>query len=152
MFSTTSNGGLSLDCAYPVIKETIPKSRLGYATNNVYEGFPPLMEDTRSVVGSWQSDSVVNNSIKKEYNIQNNNDYRRFLQKNAKDVMQWQFRESSNDCGYYQRPVEPNNGTPFEYKSYLDSEKPVGYEDSDLKEIYLTREQLQAKKTSVEYS
>ena len=41
MFSFYTTGE-NLKCAYPIIKETIPKSSLGYNTNNVYPQFPPL--------------------------------------------------------------------------------------------------------------
>ena len=38
-----TNAPEQLNCAYPIIKETIPKSSLGYNTNNKYPEFPPLM-------------------------------------------------------------------------------------------------------------
>jgi hypothetical protein len=33
---------------------------------------------------------------------------------------------------------------PYLYKSYEDTTKPIGYQNSDLKELYLSREQLDA--------
>jgi hypothetical protein len=70
--------------------------------------------------------------------------------------MEYNFRESSNDVGYYKRHNDlPNmqsnkvsdiNQTPYAYKSFLDETTPIGYTSSNLKENYLTREQLNARK------
>ena len=40
------------------------------------------------------------------------------------------------------------NSTPFLFNSVVDNAKPFGYANSDLKEIYLSREQLNARKIS----
>jgi hypothetical protein len=39
----------TIQCAYPVVKETVPQSERGYRTNNKYPQFPPLMNDGRSM-------------------------------------------------------------------------------------------------------
>ena len=89
-------------------------------------------------------------------NIKSNWEYRRYLTKNSKDILEYNFRESCNDVGYFKRPIDlpsiqsnvvnGTNGSPFLYDSIIDKSKPTGYEDSDLKQIYLTREQLDARK------
>jgi len=147
-----------LESAYPIIKETVPKSSLGYATNNKYPEFPPLMSDGRSVTATWQPESVINDDIIQNNNIRSNWQYRKYLTKNAKDIMEYNFRESSSDVGYYKRVIDlPNmqssnvknmNGTPYNFSSLLDNNKPFGYQTSDLKEMYLSREQLDARKIS----
>jgi hypothetical protein len=38
--------------------------------------------------------------------------------------------------------------TPFIYPSFLDASEPKGYQSSDLKNLYLTREQLNSRMTS----
>ena len=38
------------------------------------------------------------------------------------------------------------------FDSYGDTTKPKGYQDSDLKELYLTREQLNARKVAPTYT
>jgi hypothetical protein len=53
MFSNYFQNSEKLDCAYPVVKETLPLSSRGYHTNNKYPEFPPLMNDGRSIVASW---------------------------------------------------------------------------------------------------
>jgi hypothetical protein len=55
--------------------------------------------------------------------------------------------ESYNDVGYVNRFAEtPKENGPYMVPTYLDETKPFGYESSDLKELYLSREQLNARK------
>lgn len=148
----------SIYCAYPVIKETVPQSERGYKTNNKYPQFPPLMSDGRSITASWQHDAVTNAKIIANNNIRSNWEYRRFLTTNANNVMEQNFRESSNDLGYNSRfATAPNiqsnefvgNTTPmlFSSSSY-EYPQVLGYSVSDLKTNYLSREDLQSRKFS----
>lgn len=135
----------------------LPKSSMGYAANNQYKEFPPMMDDGRAAVASWQQNAVVNQAIITQNGIRSNWEYRRFLTHNANQVMSEAFREAANDVGYYERaeknmksdfkPIVDNMkaGVPFTYQTYFSNEKPFGYQTSDLKEEYLTREQLQAR-------
>jgi hypothetical protein len=153
-----SNNAASLEYAYPIIKETVPQSALGYHANNKYDGFPPLMSDGRSVTATWQPESTINADLIQSNDIQSNWQYRRYLTKNALEVMQYNFKESSNDIGYYKRPLEVLNiqsnlvsdikNKPYTFNSVLDNTKPLGYMSSDLKDSYLTREQLNSRKIS----
>jgi hypothetical protein len=153
MFSNTPE---TLQSAYPIIKETVPQSSLGYNTNNKYPQFPPLMSDGRSVTATWQPESIINADLIQSNGIKSNWQYRRYLTKNSQEIMEYNFRESSNDVGYYKRHNDlPNmqsnkvsdiNQTPYAYKSFLDETTPIGYTSSNLKENYLTREQLNARK------
>jgi len=140
-----SSNLISYNCAYPVIKETIPRSHLGYGTNAVYSGFPPLMSDGRSVTASYQSQSVVDKYLQDKGNF-SHWEYRQYLQKNGQEIMRDNFREASNDCGYYKRFIEPYSflGQKVNtlYSNSLDSVFPI-QDKSDLKQIYLSREQLQ---------
>jgi len=146
-----------LTSAFPVIKETVPKSSLGYNTNNKYPEFPPLMSDGRSIVASYQPESSINNEILKINNIKSNWEYRNYLVENAKQIMETNFRESCNDTGYfvkqYEVPfsnevVKDTNNPPFHYNKDNLDQKPFGYASSDLKDLYLSREQLNDKKFS----
>ena len=151
-----SNPPETLQSAYPIIKETVPQSSLGYNTNNKYPQFPPLMSDGRSVTATWQPESIINADLIQSNGIKSNWQYRRYLTKNAQEIMEYNFRESSNDVGYYKRhndlpnmqsnKVSDMNQTPYVYKSFLDETTPLGYTSSNLKENYLTREQLNARK------
>ena len=143
MFSFLSNSETN-------IQETIPRSTLGYGTNPVYPGFPPIMMDGRAIVASDQPEAVLNNALIKELGIQSNWQYRNYLTQNASDIMRYNYRESSNDVGYFKRYTDTAKGynVPFIYPSFISQVKPDGYQTSDLKQAYLSREQLDARKVA----
>jgi hypothetical protein len=143
--------------AYPIIKETVPLSARGYNTNNKYPHVPPIMSDGRAITAAWQHDAVTNAKLVEDNNIKSNWAYRRFLTKNAVQVMQDNFRESSNDTGYNSRfATAPNIQSnqvmslfsPLLYSSVYDNSKVIGHTTSDLKTDYLSREDLQSRKVS----
>ena len=147
----------NVDIAYPIIKETIPKSSLGYNTNNKYPEFPPLMSDGRSIISSYQPETVVNTELLHRNGIQTNWQYRKYLTENSKSIMEWNFREASNDAGYFKRHTDApintmdslqSGSTPYLFNSIMDHNKPLGHASSDLKMLYLSREQLNARKIS----
>jgi hypothetical protein len=139
--------GENLDNAYPSNKQIVPESSLGYHANNQYHNFPPLMSDGRSLVASWQPEAVANKQLIQENNITSNWQYRRYLTQNANSIMRTNFRESANDVGYIKLENKQESSTgPFSFKSFLDDSKPNGYNDSDLKNLYLSREQLNSRK------
>jgi hypothetical protein len=142
--------GENMNCAYPQIRETLPASTLGYQTNNRYNMFPPIMNDSRSIISTWEPESYINDKLTKMNNIQSNWQYRRFLQKNADYIIQHNQTEACNDTGYYMREVNPPtySGSPKLYNSLYEispSEK-----ESDLKEMYLSRERLDSRKVAPE--
>ena len=147
----------TIQCAYPVIKETVPQSERGYRTNNKYPQFPPLMNDGRSITATWQHDAVTNAKLIEENQIKSNWEYRRFLTKNSAGVKEQNFRESSNDLGYNSRFATAPNiqsnmfvgaSSPALYASVQDNQPVLGRTISDLKTNYLTREDLQSRKFS----
>lgn len=150
------NKNENLNCAYPVIKETLPKSSLGYNTNNKYPIFPPLMSDGRSLTASWQPEAIINNELLKKTGIKTNWEYRKYLTNNANEIVKYNFTESCNDVGYYKRlyndPNENNviSSTPYLYNSLLDNKNVLGVKNTDLKNLYLSREQLNSRKISPE--
>jgi hypothetical protein len=151
MFSFLSRGE-NLNTAYPNTKQVIPQPYLGYHSNNKYDNFPPLMKDGRSITASWQPEAVLNNKIIQDNNIKSNWQYRKFLTNNAVKIIKHNTIDSLNDVGYYKRhtdaPEHSKVNTPYLYQSYLDTTKPIGYVDTDLKQNYLTREQLNSRKVS----
>ena len=140
--------GLGYSANAPTFGYSANAPTLGYNANNVYAGYPPLMSDGRAVSASYQPEAIVNAQIIQDNHIQSNWQYREFLQKNAATIIKNNFKEAANDCGYFDRYAEYkfNNGAPLLYMSYVDNRKPVFYEDSDLKRLYLSREQLDAMK------
>ena len=145
----------TMACAFPVITETVPRSKLGYDTNNLYPEFPPFMADGRSTVASYQPEAILNANLIKQNAIQSNWQYRKFLTENSQDILKQNFREACNDVGYFERFLsgemgnsDPITRVPFQYSSYLQTSQPEGYSNSDLKDMYLSREQLEARKFS----
>jgi len=151
-FSNTA----TVECAYPIIKETIPASNLGYRSNNRYDGFPPIMNDGRSIIASNRSEALLHNSILKQYGTINHAQYRAYMIKNAKQIMETDFRTASTDAGYPEgqrfadKIVNSDIKTPHLFKTALDNhtDARLKYNKSDLKDIYLSREQLEARKVA----
>jgi hypothetical protein len=139
--------------AYFGIRQTLPPSALGYHTNNRYDGFPPLMSDGRAIQASWQPEAVLNTAILQKNGIKSNWEYRRFLTHNAKEIMRMDMSEAANDVGYYKRYLDVD--TEDNYPKSLntppqDALRRPGYIDrsTDLKQAYMTREQLEARMVS----
>lgn len=144
--------GYSLDDVYAATPN-VRSSTLGYTTNNRYENFPPIMNDGRSITASYQPEAVINNELLVNTGIKTNFEYRKYLTRNSQDIMKYNFGEACNDAGYYKRfanPVGNNNlsSSPYLYKSIFDKHNAAGVDNSDLKQLYLSREQLDARKVS----
>ena len=140
--------GLDLNSAYTSLSET-PKSVYGFQTHNLYKDFPPFMNDGRVIVASWQQESVTNKNLLESTGLKSNWEFRKHLTENAKSMIEKNQAESLNDIGYiarYSTAPQQQNNVPYYYKSYLDNSKPFGYETSDLKQLYLSAEQLNARK------
>ena len=139
--------GVQIDEAY--VTSNIKERH--YKSNNKYANFPALMTDGRSVSASWQPTAFVDESIRKDNNIQSNWQYRRYLINNANDIRNHNFHQACNDTGYYIRNENKdfenstNYKTPHIYTNIRDPVEHVGASKSDLKELYLTKEQLQAR-------
>ena len=120
-------------------------------SNNIHFAFPPIMNDGRNY-SSWTADSTMNNQIKRNANITSNWDYRRHLQTNAHEIMKQNTNAACYTLGI--NPVTLINtetlpSSPFVFKSAQDNQgPPFGYENTDLKNMYLSREQLNARMIS----
>ena len=117
-------------------------------SNNIHFNFPPIMSDGRNFA-SWQPEAVVNKRIQKQENITTNWNYRQYMQQNGLQIMQYNTAEACYDLGldpHTQVGTNPSENVPYMFKSTFDSSKPgYGYNDSNLKNPYLSREQLNAK-------
>lgn len=114
-------------------------------SNNIHFNFPPIMADGRNFA-SWQPGAVVNEKIRQESGIKSNWQYRKYLMENADQIIKYNqlgaCEQSSGGVVNY-GGEEKLNGSPFLYTSYLENSQPFGYENSDLKNSYLSRQQLQ---------
>ena len=144
------SNGVELEKAFPPITDK-SKSIYGYQTNNLYKDYPPIMHDGRVIIASWQPEAVVNNNLLKLAGVTSNWQYRRFLTENATKIMKQNEAETMNDMGYvarYAKSPEIPYSTPYTYKSYLDNTVVFGYENSDLKQLYFSKEELNSRKVS----
>ena len=133
-------------------------SNLGYHSNNRYDGFPPLMSDGRSIVANGKSEPLEHNALLKKQGMTNNAQYRDYMIKNAKQIMMSEYRNASNDTGFSEEgrfadyllasvaPVaKAKDSKQLPVKGNQGGQGPtdrITYKQSDLKDIYLTREQL----------
>jgi len=144
---------MSIHSVYPLPDVSRYTSSKGYTTNNQYEGVPPMMSDSRALIASWQPQSELNGRIIQENNLKSNWQYRKYMMDNADVIREYNAREAYTDVGYYE-PYQDNNGQavptstnkPYMYTSFSDNSKPIGYQTSDLKQLYLSREELNSRK------
>lgn len=123
-------------------------------TNNVNTNFPPLMEDAR-LFSDYYSSVLNDEMLKRNNNVKTNSDYRHYLQINAQSIISNNQLNSCNECSvcpYYSKTnLEINKATPYIFDHTLSNIRPYGYETSDLKELYLSRQQLDSQKHVTKY-
>jgi len=115
--------------------------------NNVYFDIPEIMHDGRFT--DYNPNAMLNNQIMKREQIMSNNEYRNYLQKNA-DVIIRQNQQFSNTKVNTQNfvPYSPPNTNelgPYLFQSSNNETTPFGYNNSDLKSLYLSRNEHQSK-------
>ena len=123
-------------------------------SNNIHFGFPPIMTDGRNY-SSWQPGAVINQRIQEREGIKSNHQYRQFLINNATSIMEFNSLEACDQCCACPARYgdnQPETGTPYLYKSCTDSTQPFGYENTNLKNQYLSAQMLQARMTAPKLS
>jgi len=96
------------------------------ATNNIHNDKPALMSDTRFLT-NWKSNCEVNNHLKYSAGLNTNYDYRQYLINNANDIIGFNNKLSKMCTS----------------NSVLGEKAEYGYNESDLKNLYLSRKELQ---------
>lgn len=115
------------------------------SSNNLYLHHPPIMHDGRNYA-TYRPDEVLNQEILVDNKIMSNNDYRDFLKNNATKFIEANQLESCNQVNCIRNFNKPsNNNKPYIFASPFDTNQPFGYQNSNLKQLYLTREQLQSR-------
>ena len=116
--------------------------------NNIHFNYPPIMNDGRNYA-DWQPGSIINERIRQQAGINSNWQYRNYLTHNAKDIMKTNLIEACNQCGVCNystaNQLQPQPNNPYIFNSPLENSMPFGYENSDLKEKYLSKYQLQCR-------
>ncbi|MFY7731192.1 MAG: hypothetical protein ACOVRN_16865 [Flavobacterium sp.] len=97
----------------------------------------------------WQPDAAVNERIQRREGIQSNWAYRQYLQNNGHQIMNYNTDEACYALGlnpHVDTGLTPSDNVPHQFKGIFDTSKPgFGYCNSDLKNPYLSREQLNAR-------
>ncbi len=122
-------------------------------SNNIHFNFPPLMDDSR-LFSNYYSSALNDSVLQNNKNIKNNSDYRKYLQVNADTIIKNNQYVSIAECGIntnYNSESLVSNQTPYIFNSILSRDQPYGYETSDLKNIYLSKQQLDAQKHVSKY-
>jgi hypothetical protein len=122
-------------------------------SNNIHFNSPPLMNDSR-LFSNYYSSALNDSVFQNNKNIKNNSDYRKYLQVNADTIIKNNQYISCIECGTTSNTTsEPlvSNKTPYIFNSILSRDQPYGYETSDLKNIYLSKQQLDAQKHVSKY-
>tara|TARA_Y100001935_G_scaffold254353_1_gene263150 strand:+ start:8099 stop:8518 length:420 start_codon:yes stop_codon:yes gene_type:complete len=115
-------------------------------STNIQFDFPVIIGDG-SKYESWQPGAETNKIIRKNEGIVNNMQYRKYLIANSDKIIKTNQMEACGECCGNTPQFGSGkkiNDRPFLYKSCNENAKPHGYETSDLKNIYMTRHQLQS--------
>lgn len=123
------------------------------ASNNIHFNYPPLMSDGRNFV-NWNPACQINDRMRRNYGIKSNYEYRQFLMSNADRIIRQNQISACNQCGVCEREfarpspeeeyMEQRKPQYYLYDSCRQQQAPYGYEHSDLKSLYLSRQQLQS--------
>ena len=124
-------------------------------SNNIHPDFPPIMNDGRNFA-NWQPGAVINEYIRQQAHITSNWSYRQYLSKHADAIIKYNQMSACGECGantvQYGAGVPVSNNSPYLYKSTLDETKQYGYENSDLKNLYLSDVNLQSRMVTPVFS
>ena len=113
-------------------------------SNNIHFDFPPIMSDGRNY-SSWQPGAVLSNEIKKRENITKNWQYRKYMIDNADSIIKQNQIESCNQCSICLHNIEDNNSNNSLVYNNPSRSTNYGYENSDLKNLYTSRQNLQSR-------
>ena len=123
------------------------------ASNNIHSGFPPLMDDGRNfVIGDT---NVHNTNIKEKYGVMDNYEYRQMLIRHGDRIVRQNQEDACDQCcfcpnNHSLNPLQTlkglgNSPNKFIYKSCTDDRMPYGFENSDLRNLYVSSTALQSR-------
>ena len=137
-------------------------SQVQNGSNNIHLNMPALMSDGRQSDTSWVTESVVDDRLKTSTNLKSNWEYRQYLTNNATSIMNTNVRNellynahqsASTGDGispeFDQQNSNSSQNGPYLYRDLNDMTpvRPSTF-SSNLKQLYLTREQQQARLSS----
>ena len=117
-------------------------------TNNIHHDKPPLMSDRRLFTLTNPA-CDINKKLSQAAGVKSNYEYRQYLMSNGKTLIENNTIKACDECSEcvkYTKETEKTN--KYLYKSLHDNHVPYGYQASDLKNLYLTRQQQNGKYVS----
>ena len=114
-------------------------------SNNIHFNIPPLMSDGRHYT-TFDPSCKANNELRDSLGIKNNYEYRQYLIHNGNNVAKKNKESACNECS--QCVKEAAQAPPqqkYLFKNCADQSRPYGYEGSDLKNLYFSRQALQSR-------
>ena len=116
-------------------------------SNNIHFDFPPIMADGRNFA-NWQPGAVINEKIRENAGITSNWQYRKYLVENTDKIIKNNQVAACDECcsiPTMNQMGQQQQNTPYLYQSCSDNSQPFGYENSDLKNLYISGYQLQSR-------
>ena len=114
-------------------------------SNNIHFNIPPLMSDGRHYT-HYDPSCKANNELRDSLGIKNNYQYRQYLINNGNNVAKKNKESACNECS---QCVKEAAQVPYQqkylFKNCADQSRPYGYEGSDLKNLYFSRQALQSR-------
>lgn len=123
-------------------------------SNNIHFKSPPIMSDGRNYA-TWQPGATINENIRKKEGITQNWEYRKYLIENADKIIKQNQIGACDNCGDCKVNINDNATypkSPFIYTDTNAKTQPYGYETSDLKNLYLSKNDLQSRQVSPVYT
>ena len=114
-------------------------------SNNIHFNTPPLMSDGRQY-SNYAPSCKANANLRRNLGIKNNYQYRQWLIKHGKEVAQANKLAACNECCECIKSAA--NAPPTQkylFKGCADHSRPYGYENSDLKNLYVSSKALNSK-------
>ena len=94
-------------------------------------------------MADWQPGCVLSNKIREAANITTNQEFRKFLQRNGKNIEGLNTFLANRQSGVNGQDLcqssesDKSRATPYLYKNCFSDARPFGYQTSDLKSNYL---------------
>jgi hypothetical protein len=98
-----------------------------------------------SLYTDWNSSGDTNNSIKTQNNFKSNYQYRQWLIHNTDNIITRNTQSAIQSGGCINSYTLKQPTHKYIFKNDSDNSKPFGYESSDLKDIYCSRQELDSR-------
>ena len=114
-------------------------------SNNIHFNLPPLMSDGREY-SNYDPSCKSNTNLRNSLGIKNNYDYRQWLIKHGNEIAEKNRMSACNECSEcIKSAAQAPKTQKYLFSSCADNSRPYGYENSDLKNMYLSKQALNSR-------